>query len=155
MAAERALDLFWLLGQLDRKKFGLWETLTEEQRKEVSPYMLLRWLSGNLDEPEQLVNLADIAAPLTFDLAHKKDLMLDLFAACTVGGPKRYNWVNYKIATKKKSLARDLIAKTYKWTLKQADEARHMFTNDELLELAQDQGWQADEVKELKKELAK
>jgi len=155
MVAERALDLFWLLGQLDKKKFGVWDTLTEEQRKEVSPYMLLRWLAGNLDEPEQLVNLADIAAPLTFDLADKKGLMLDLFTACTVGGPKRYTWTNYKITVKKKSLARDLIAKTYRWSMKQAAEARHMFTNDDLLELAKDQGWQADEVKELKKELTK
>lgn len=155
MTTERALDLFWLLGQLDRKKFGLWDTLTEEQQKEVSPYMLLRWLAGNLDEPEQVVNLADIAAPVTFDLADKKDLMLDLFAVCTVGGPKRYSWVNFKVATKRKGKALGLIAKAYKWPLKHAAEALHMFTTDELIELAQDQGWQADEIKELKKELAK
>ena len=155
MATERALDLFWLLGQLDKKNFDVWEGLTEEQRKEVSPYMLLRWLAGSIDEPEQLVNLADIAAPLTFDLADKKELMLKVFAACTVGGAKRYAWANFKIATKKKSLARDLIATTYRWSKKQAAEARHMFTNDEILELAQAQGWQADEVKELKKELTK
>jgi hypothetical protein len=155
MAAERALDIFWLLGQLDRKNHDVWEGLTEEQRKEVSPYVILRWLAGNVEEPEQLVNLADIAAPYAFEFGDEKDLMLKVFAACTVGGPKRYNWVNYKVTAKRKNRAVGLVAETYKWPLRHAAEALHMFTNEELLELAQLQGWQADEVKDLKKELAK
>lgn len=153
---ERALDIFWLLGQLDKKRHDVWDELTDEQRKEVSPYMILRWLAGNLDEPEQLVNLADEAAPLVFDFGNDKELMLKVLTACTVGGPKRYSWVNFKVAGgKKSSLAQRLVEEAYKLPPKQAKEVMPLFSKEQLFELAEQQGWQADEVKELKKELGK
>lgn len=151
MAKERALDIFWLLGQLDRKNFNLWSELTEEQRKEVSPYVILRWLMGT-DEPEQLIKLAELANSSLFDLADKKELMLMVLAASTVGGPKRYSWVTPKGAAKS-GRAVQLIAQTYRMPLKHATDVRPLFAAADIVALAEAQGWQKDELKDLQKEL--
>lgn len=153
MAAERTLDIFWLLGQLDAKNFDVWAQLTEAQRKEVSPYVILRWLAGCSD-PEQLVMLGEVASTCLFDFGDKPEFMLKVLAACTVNGSKRYKWVSPKGATKSSSKALQLIAHTYKMPLKHAADVRPLFTSAEVLELAEAQGWQKDELVDLKKELA-
>ena len=151
MAAEKKLDIFWLLGQIDRKNYNLWNELTDEQRKEVAPYVLTMWLNGT-DEFEQLFKLGTIAAPCVFDFGSRPELMLKVLTACTSGGPKRYEWCAPK-NTKKKKLAVELIAKQYHMPLRHAEEMLPMFTNEELEELAKEQGWQPDEIKDLKKSL--
>lgn len=152
-AKERTLDIFWLLGQLDAKNFDVWDTLTEEQRKEVSPYVIMRWLMG-CAEPEQLVMLGDIANPCLFDFNDKKDLMLKILTTCTAGGSKRYKWVNPKGSSKTASKALRLIASAYGMPLRHAADVRPLFKPDELIALAEAQGFQKDEIAELKKELA-
>ena len=151
MTAERSLDIFWLLNQLDNRNFDLWDQLTEEQRKEVSPFVILRWLTGTND-PEQLVALGEVASACLFEFGDKKDLLLKLFAACTVNGSKRYKWVTPKGANKGSSKALQLIALTYRMSLQHATDVRPLFSNDELVALAEAQGWQKDELKELIKE---
>lgn len=150
--AERTLDIFWLLNQLDSSNFDLWDQLTEEQRKEVSPFVILRWLSG-CNDPEQLVMLGDIAATYLFDFGQKKELMLKVLTACTCNGGKRYKWANPKGTTKTSSKALQLIALTYGMSLKQAAEVRPQFTADEVVALAEAQGWQKDELSDLQKEM--
>ena len=152
MATERNLDIFWVLNQLDSKNFELWDQLTEDQRKEVSPFVILRWLTGCAD-PEQLVMLGEVASTCLFDFGQKKELMLKIFAACTANGGKRYKWVNPKGTTKSSSRALELISLTYRMSLKQAAEVRPQFTTDEVVELAIAQGWQKNEITDLQKEL--
>jgi hypothetical protein len=152
MTQTRTLDIFWVLNQLDSKNFELWDQLTEDQRKEVSPFVILRWLTGCAD-PEQLVMLGEVASACLFEFGQQKELMLKVLAACTANGGKRYKWVNPKGATKSSSKAVQLIALTYKMSLRQATEVRPQFTAEEIVELATAQGWQKDEVKELQKEL--
>lgn len=152
MADDRKLDIFWLLGQLDSKNFDLWDQLTEEQRKEVSPFVILRWLSGCSD-PEQLVLLGEVACSCLFEFGQKKELMLKVLTACTANGKKRYKWLSPKGAVKASSKAVRLIAETYSMSLAHAAEVRPQFTVDELLALAEAQGWQKDEQKDLQKEL--
>jgi len=38
-------DLFKAIDAIDRKDYGWWDTLTEEQTKKFSAYMLLHWIS--------------------------------------------------------------------------------------------------------------
>ncbi len=151
---EKALDLWWALGQLDRKNHNLWNELNEDQRKEVSPYMMLRWLGGCSD-PEQIIKLGTIGTSCIFELGQHKELLLGILTACTTGDSKRYKWVGYKGESKKGSKALALVAQVYSQPLRHAADTLKLLSADDLLELAQGQGWQADEIKELKKELSK
>jgi hypothetical protein len=39
-------DLFKAIEAIDRKDYGYWDTLTEEQQKKFTPYMMLHWISA-------------------------------------------------------------------------------------------------------------
>jgi hypothetical protein len=154
MAKERNLDMFWLLGEMDRHNFDVWDTLNEEQRKEVSPFMLLRWMMGTGD-PEQLVMLGEVANLCLFEFGDKKkDLLLKVLTACSVNGPKRYSWKNFKGGTQTVPKAIQLIQACYGYTAKQAQDARKLFAAEDIMALAESRGWQKDELKDLQKELA-
>lgn len=154
MATEKmkALDLWWALGQLDQKNHNLWASLNEDQRKEVSPYMMTRWLAGCSD-PEQLIKLGTVATACVFELGNRKELMLGILAACTSGDPKRYKWVAYKGENKKANKLVALVAAAYGQSLRHAADTLKLLTNEDLIQLAEEQGWQKDELKELQKDL--
>lgn len=153
MAKERALDIFTLLEQIDRKNYHIWDSLTEEQRKEFSPFVTLRWMAGCTD-PVQLIFLNEIVNTTVFALGAKKEFLLKLLTVCSNGKSKRYQWINYKLSgSKKLKKSVELIATHYRLSPKEAEDTRRLFNDQELLDLAEAEGWQKDEISELKKEL--
>lgn len=154
MAKERALDIFWLIGQIDGKNYDLWDSLTPEQQKEFSPLITMRWMAGVTD-PFQLIMLNEVVNPTVFNLPEHKELLLKLLTVCSDGSHKRCSWVNYKLlSTRKAKRAVGLIAEHYKMSLDEAADSIRLFSSDEILELAEMHGFQKEEIKELKKELA-
>jgi hypothetical protein len=150
---DRALDVFPLLERLDRKDYQIWETLTPEQQKEFSPFILLRWMAGTLD-PLQLIFLNEIVNGWVFEMGEHKELFMKLLAICSNGKPKRYSWVNYKITGQKKTkLSVKLLMDFYDLSEADATDTRRLFSPEELLDLAMHAGWQKDEISDLKKEL--
>ena len=152
MAKERVLDIFALMSQLDVKDYDAWDNLTDEQRKELSPYMLLRWLSGTKDE-RQLVFLNELVNPLVFSLGDHKELLLKLLTVCTDGQRKRYTWRNFKSGKKLSSKALQLLKEHYSYGDREAKDALPLLTPGDLLELAELQGWQKEDITALKKEV--
>lgn len=153
MAKDRALDLFALLSSLDAKDYDLWDKLTDEQRKEFSPYMTLRWLMGTNDQ-RQLVFLNELVNPVVFAFGSQhKELLLKLFAVCTSGQRQRYTWRNFK-SNKKASKALDLVKERYGYGDREAKDALKLLSKDDLIELAESVGWQKEDVNALKKELS-
>lgn len=151
---ERALDVFGLLSQIDSKDYDIWDKLTAEQKKEFSPLVTMRWMAG-MGDPVQLIFLNEIVNTSVFQLgdAHK-EFLLKLLTVCSNGKSKRYGWVNYKVSSgKKNKRSVELIAEHYKLSLNEAQESRALFSPEEILELAELQGLQKDEIAELKKEL--
>ena len=154
MAKERALDIFQLLGEIDRKKFDLWDKLTEEQRKEFSPLITMRWMAGTTSQ-QQIILLNEIINVAVFNLPEHKELMLKLMTVCSDGSQKRYAWNDYKMAKgSKKKTAVDLIASHYNLSSKEAEDSLRLFTSEEILELGEMYGLQKDEMKLLKKEVS-
>jgi len=152
MAKERALDIFTLLEQIDRKNYHIWDSLTEEQRKEFSPLITMRWMAGCTD-PAQIVFLNDIINLSVFSLGDHKEFLLKLLTVCSNGKTKRYQWINYKLGgAKKLKKSVELIATHYRLGPKEAEDTRRLFNELELIELAEAEGWQKDEIAELKKE---
>lgn len=153
MSKERALDIFALLPQLDQKNRQIWDTLTDQQKKEFSALVTMRWMCGTTDVT-QLMLLNEVVNTKVFALGHKPELLIKLLAACGSGRPKRYSWIKYKVAGGKKTKRSiQLIIDHYGMSAAEAEESRLLFSDEELLELAQEQGLQRDELNELKKEL--
>ena len=152
MSKESSLDIFSVLKQIDKKNFNLWNEWTDEQKKDFSPYIILRWLAGT-NNPDQLTKLGLIATSTIFEFGSKKDLMLAILTACSSDGPKQYKWLTYKGSEKTQPGAIKLISEVYNLSIKDAGKSLNLFSNEEILELAEYNGLQPDEIKSLKKEL--
>ena len=150
-AKAHKLDIFDVLKQIDLKKFDLWDSLSEEEQKSVSPIVLLRWLAGT-DDIAQLYILNSIANPMIFSVGAKhKGLIMQLFAAAASGKVKRHKWMplkNDKKTQSKRSIS--LISDYHKISTREAADVVHLFSHDDLITMATALGWQKDEIKELK-----
>lgn len=152
MAKERALDIFMLLGEIDKKNYNLWDSLSEEQKKEFSPLVTMRWMAGTTDQ-RQIIFLNEVVNLAVFNISNHAELMMKLLTVCSSGAKKRYTWINYKMSSAKKNKkAVELIAEHYQMSLKEAEDTARLFSPEEIMELGEAQGLQKDELKLLKKE---
>ena len=153
--ADRALDVFNLLSHLDKKNKFIWDTLTDEQRKEYSPLIAMRWMSG-CDDSRQIIFLNTLMNQMVFVPGDHKELLMKLQAICGSGRTKRYQWLGIKAkADKKPALAIKVIKETFGYSTKVAVDYLDMFTPAEYEGMAEKLGWQQQEIKDLKKQVKK
>jgi len=153
MAKEHTLDIFKVLGELDRKNYNLWDKLTPEEQKGFSPLIAMRWMAGTTDQ-RQLVFLNEIVNMTVFNIGARKELLMKLLAVCSSGETKRYSWINFKVSGAKKSKRSvELISEHYGMSLKDAEDTFRLFSPEEIMFLGEAAGLQKDELKLLKKEV--
>jgi hypothetical protein len=153
-AKERSLDIFDLLKTLDQKNLHIWENLSEDQQKEFSPLVTLKWLRGT-SNLEQLTYLNELVNPIVFHLGSEKEFILKMMAVCTSGGTKRYSWQPAKTASSKKKdeLKIKVITNSTGHSRKKIRDIESIFSDDQVIEMAENLGWQKEELAQLKKEL--
>jgi hypothetical protein len=151
---KHKLDLFKVLANIDLKKHNFFSTLTDEEKKSVSPYVLMRWLSGTTSA-RQIYFLNEFVNPYAFTLQKEKDLLLKLMMICTSGKKQRYQWIKLPKKQKTQSKLVALVKEYFGYNQKHATEALPLLSNDDLLSYATQLGYQPKEITELNKELKK
>lgn len=152
-AKQRKLDIFQLLNGLSKKDVEAYHRLSDEEKKEVLPLIVMRWMSGTPDA-RQVIFLNELVNPFVFPFYKHKDLLIDLLAICGPGSSKRYVW--NKALSKKKAnhtKATECIKQYFGYNTVDANDAVEILSADTILDYAQQLGWQADDISKLKKEL--
>lgn len=157
MAAEKkkfAIDIFSILDKLNQGDLHLWEKLSDEERKGFSAYIITRWMSGTSD-PMQIIFVNELVNSQLFQLGpNHTELVCKLLACCGNRKRQRFSWIaDSKGGKKGSSLALEVIKEFYDYSTREAKEVVGLLSNDDIYELADDLGWQPDELKKLKKEL--
>lgn len=159
MAKEYKLDLFGLLGKLSKQDAKYYSTLSDEEIKEISPFVIMRWLTG-ANDIQQIFLLNELVNPFVFSLPNKQnkhtELLLDLMTLCCSGKAHRYRYVKTK--TKKttstpKTL--DVVKEFFQYSSKDAISALKLISNDDVISFAEQLGRQPPEISAIKKELKK
>lgn len=152
MAKEYKSNIFDLLTAIDRGTYGLYETLTEVQRKEYSPFVTMRWLTGTTDE-RQILLINSLVNPHAFSLGKHPSLLTKLLVVANGKTQKRYKFI--KAPAKAKSASRKLavVMEYYGYSTREAMQVVHLVDAADALQMANGLGWQKDEVTALKKEL--
>lgn len=153
MAKEYKLDLFNFLNNISRKNEKFYRTLSEEEIKEISPLIIMRWLSGTKDA-RQIYFLNELVNPFVFTLGNHKELLVDLMTLCTSGRQQRYNF--NKAKTKKTTKAPktvEVIKEYFQYNMIDALEVMPMLSNDDIISFAEQLGRQPPEITAIKKEL--
>lgn len=150
--AERKLDLFGLLGAISEKNLTYYEELPDESKKEFQPFVIMRWLTGTHSK-RQVYFLNAVVNPFVFDLGqHHKLLMYYLLTLCTSGKQQRYTWTKPPSATKVSKLVLTVICDYFAYTKRQAIDAAKLLSSEDILDYAEQLGWQKEDITKLKKE---
>ena len=147
---KEAFDLFAFLDALNKRDMEAYSKLSEEGQKAAHPLVVMRWLSGTGDQA-QIVRLNSTANRCIFALGSEKALLFKLLAAaCT--GPKRNNWIKGPGSSKSR-LATMAISAKYGCSTREAEEHFRMLEPADVLQLAEQAGWEKDQIKKLQVEL--
>jgi hypothetical protein len=150
MAAYK-LDIFGLLADISSSKSGdIYSKLSDDERKGFSALVVMRWLTGTSDE-RQIVLLNEFVNPCVFTLGKHPHLLMLLLQAANSKTGKRYQWLGVK--SKKKNLETlKVIQEYYEMSARESRLMNPLPTESELIQMAEELGWQKDEIAKLKKE---
>jgi hypothetical protein len=150
VAKDFKLDIFRFLEDIGSKG-DAYAKLSEEERKGFAPVVVQRWLTGVKDE-RQLIALNAFANKYVFALSKHPHLIARLFQACVSKVPRRYFWLGVK--SKAKAPLRDAALKQhFGWSSNELRRQTILPSATEVLALAENLGWQKDELAKLKREL--
>jgi len=149
--ADRKLNLFELLGAISEKNTGYYQNLTDEELKELQPFVIMRWLTGTSSK-RQVYLLNAVVNPFVFDLGQHKQLLFYLLTLCTQHA-QRYNWIKPPSSKRLGKLAVTVLCDYFKYTKRQAIDAAKLLQSEDILDYAEQLGWQKEEIAKLKKEL--
>jgi hypothetical protein len=151
--ANYKLDIFQVLGQIDRKDIDFYDNLLEDEQKALQPFVVMRWLSGTKDAPQVYV-LNEFVNPYVFELLNHKGLLYKLLTVATNGKPRRYNWL--KVKSKKGSsipFITAVVCEYFGYSKRQTGSVIPLLSDGDILEYAQQLGRQSAEITKIKAEL--
>lgn len=149
--AEKKLEIFKVLENISRKN-RFYDGLTDEEQKSVQPFVIMRWLTG-CSSAQQIYFLNEFVNPYVYSLSKHKELLCDLLSVCTLGRNLRYKWVPPVANTKMFPNISELIASAMNCKVSEATDLIFAFTDEEILEIADELGRQAEDIAKIKKEL--
>jgi hypothetical protein len=153
MASERKLDIFRVLEAINDKDVGFLDKLTEEEAKAFVPFVVQRWLSGT-PSAKQVFFINELLNPFVFSLQGHKKLLWDLMTICSPGKQQRYAW--NALPSKKntsKPTAVKVLQEYYGYSSTDAVNVLDLLSRQNLLDMAEELGWQNDEIAKIKKEV--
>lgn len=146
-------DLFSFLEKLNARKIKAYDDLTEEEKKTMHPYVIMRWLSGT-NNPMQIIRLNVFANKYMFSLGENKSLLFALLAASCSGDVKRVSWLKAPGQSNTK-LAAKVLQDRFKISSREVESYRTLLEGSDILQYAEDLGWDKDMMKRLEQELGK
>ena len=153
MADRDALDLFGFLAKLNRRDHRAYDNLSEEAQAVAHPFVIMRWLSGTSDQA-QIVRLNEFANRYVFALGAEKALLFKLLAAACTGKTHRVSWIKGP-GTGSTKLAIEAIMAKYDCSTREAEEYVQLLDDADVVQCAEDAGWDKDQLKKLQAELKK
>lgn len=104
MSAKKALNISDVLLKLDRNDYNFYDELNEQEIKEISPWVLMRFMSSSEDNPELYLLSVNETVNVDFPSVSKhKKLMCLLLASCGIGKRQGHKWIAPPKNTKKQS----------------------------------------------------
>ncbi len=156
---ERKLDLFKLIRHAEMRDFGYYDTLSEDEQKEFQPWVAMRFMSAAPDNGTEHMSsllMTDVVLNADFTITSKdKAFFYRLMCIVGDGSPKKHYMIRPPSSKMKPQIINELFAEIIPESMT-ADEIDtfmriNHITMKDLVELAEDIGWDNDKIKLLKK----
>jgi hypothetical protein len=149
MSDRSAFDLFSGLASLSRGDKSWFQNLSPEGQKAAAPFVMARWMTGTSDA-QQILRINTFVNPFLFTGTTDKSGLFKLMAVAATGKNARYSWLKGP-GPKSKKLSLEVIKQYYECSTREANTYR--IDAASLLEMAEECGWEKDEIAKLKKEV--
>lgn len=147
------LDIFGLLSKIDKKSSGdIYQNLSDDEKKGFQPLVIMRWMSGTSDQ-RQLMLLNTFANRIIFSLSKHPHLLMQVLQVCSSKVSKRYSWLGIN-STKKNTETLNVIAEYFEMSKREAKLYYPIPSNTELIQMAEELGYDKDNIKKLNNELS-
>ncbi len=153
MSFDKTFDLFAFLGLLNKRNLDAYNELSLDAKKAAHPLVVMRWLSGTSDEA-QIIRLNTFANKYVFSLGNEKQLLFKLLAASCTGKTNRSTWLKGPSSPSTR-LALDAIKIKYECSTREAVQYLKLLDAVEVIQFAEEAGWEKEALKKLTIELAK
>lgn len=153
MVDQYKLDIFKVLAELNAKNKHYFTSLSVDQQKSIVPLVIARWLSGTTSEL-QIILINELVNPYLFDLQKHPDLLWKLMASTTTTKGQRYKWNAAHPKSKAKlGIATKVVMEYFKYNSKDAARIVRVLPSTDIVEMAEELGWQITELNKLNTEL--
>lgn len=148
MTTERKFDIFAVLNQLSKKHRSFIDGLTSDDLKVIPPVVVMRWMSGSSSKQQTFI-VNEIANPLVFDLYKHPRLLLQLLMVCAVPSAGKCGWIKQQKSSPAKPISTRVVMKYFDYPQRRAVECVDMISPTDIFSMAEDLGYQPDELKKL------
>ena len=97
MAKEYKNNIFDVIKNIDNKNYQYYNSLDDEQKKDIQPYTLTRWMSaiaGNESKHEKFTkDINNFVNTHFWELSKYKDLQMLLLESCGQPGWNKHQWI--------------------------------------------------------------
>ena len=147
-----SFDLFQGLSDISKRDLRWYPKLSEEDQKAAHPFVIARWMTGTSDQA-QLIRINTFVNPYLFALGSEKGLLFSLLAAAATGKSKRYNWIKAPGMKSVTKLRLEVIKQYYDISTREATGYADTIDTEDIFAMAEELGWEVEELKKLKKEV--
>ena len=152
MATSKEFDLFGFLEKLGSRNLNAYTNLSDEEKKQASPLIIARWLTGTNDAA-QIIRMNEAVNPFVFSLGSHKELLFKLMASASTGNTRRYSWKKMPSSNSEK-LKIEVIKQSLGISTREAKMYADTFKDPtQLVQAAEELGWSKDQIKKLQGEL--
>lgn len=153
---SKKLELGKVLSAFDNRNISFYDTLSDDEKNEFHPYVLMRFMSSSSNSPIEskysLISTNEIVNKYFWDLSKEKELHAKLLSACGLGSRQRHDWVTGTKSTK------DIVAEFVKtvlkndgWLANNAEISLYIskMSGDELEDLCNEYGKSKEDTKKI------
>lgn len=149
---SKKIPLYDLLEAIDRNNYGFYDSLSDEQKKDFSPWLAMRYASSSTGDfaPYHLMAVNQVANVDFSSISKHPKLQWLLLASCGTGSKMTHPWVappKTKANDKLRQLAKDLFPS---YDDDSIDMVLQNNTSDDIIQIAKDMGYQDSELKAFK-----
>lgn len=156
MAKSFKVDIFKTLTAIDRNNRDYYNNLSDEEKKGIALVVAMRWASAVESDEKQYPLIANMVANIGFhDLYKHPELQWLCLSLIGDGKPRRHKWIKSSKKTNIKSpKLYDLLRKKYPLaSIGELEMMNEILTIDDIKSVAEDYGYQDQDIKDLVKEI--
>lgn len=149
--ADRKFDIFEVIKEIEGKQIAFFDRLEDHEVKQLSPYILMKWMSG-VKDPTQVILINETVNRVVFAMYKHPKLVYKLLMASATRKDKRVSWIA-RPKNEKNSVSIELIKRYYDCSSSHARDYRKILNAEQITDIAESLGIDKETSAKLKKEL--